>query len=293
MSDQSIIDRLPTNRRGWASLLSRLGIRPSKGLGQHFLYERGIVQRMVKQAEVGPTDAVLEVGPGLGILTSELLLRAGEVVAIERDRQLISYLEQTFGDQPNFRLVPGDALTFRAADLFPPDREFALVANLPYSAGSAIVRHYLEQPRRPTRLTVMLQLEVAERMVAQPPEMSVLGVATQFYTSARIAFEVPPPVFIPPPTVESAVAILDVKPTLPLPDDQHLAFFRIVNAGFRQKRKQVANSLAAELDMSKPAVTDWLDGAGIDPMRRAQTLTVEEWVRLTEQAPAIIDGWPK
>lgn len=288
MSDQALLERLPTNRRGWASLLSQLGIRPSKGLGQHFLYERGIVQRMVKSAGVGPEDAVLEVGPGLGILTSELLLRAGEVVAIERDRQLIDYLETTFGDQPNFRLVPGDALTFSADDLFPPDRPFTLVANLPYSAGAAIVRHFLEQPRRPTRLAVMLQLEVAERMVARPGEMSVLSVATQFYTTPRIAFEVAPTVFIPPPTVESAVAILDVKPDLPLPDDQHATFFKIVNAGFRQKRKQVANSMAAELDLPKPVVTAWLEGADIDPMRRAQTLTVEEWVRLTEQAPTVV-----
>ena len=285
MSSQQILDRLPSNRRGWAALLGRLGIRPSKGLGQHFLYERGIVQRMVRQAGVGPDDAVLEVGPGLGILTSELLLRAGQVVAIERDRQLVSYLEETFGDVPAFRLVPGDALTFQASDLFPAGEPFALVANLPYSAGAAIVRHFLEQPVRPTRLTVMLQLEVAQRMVAQPSEMSVLGVATQFYTSPRIAFRVPPPVFIPPPTVESAVAILDVRPELPLPEAQHRRFFAVVNAGFRQKRKQVANSLAAELKLTKPEVTNWLERAGIDPMRRAQTLTVEEWVRLTELAP--------
>jgi 16S rRNA (adenine1518-N6/adenine1519-N6)-dimethyltransferase len=285
MSDQSLIDRLPASRRDWSALLSQLGIRPSKGLGQHFLFERGIVQRMVRQAGVGPDDTVLEVGPGLGILTSELLLRAGKVVAIERDRQLVEYLEQTFGDVPHFRLVAGDALTVPIGDLFPPERDYSVVANLPYSAGSAIVRHLLEQPRRPTRLTVMLQLEVAERMVAQPPAMSVLGVATQFYTTARIAFHVPPPVFIPPPTVESAVAILDARPELPLPAASHVTFFRIVNAGFRQRRKQVANSLAAELKLSKPEVTAWLDQAGIDPMRRAQTLTVDDWVRLTQSAP--------
>ena len=285
MTGQEIVDRLPSTRRGWAGLLSRLGIRPSKGLGQHFLYERGIVQRMVRQAGVGPDDTVLEVGPGLGILTSELLLRAGQVVAIERDRQLVSYLEETFGDVPSFRLVPGDALTFQAGDLFPMAQPYALVANLPYSAGAAIVRHFLEQPTRPTRMTVMLQLEVAERMVAQPPEMSVLGVATRFYTLPRIAFQVPPPVFIPPPTVESAVAILDVRPELPLPEAQHARFFTIVNAGFRQKRKQVANSLAAELNLSKAEVTAWLERADIDPMRRAQTLAVEEWVGLTELAP--------
>lgn len=290
MSDLSLIDRLPATRRDWSALLGRLGIRPSKGLGQHFLYERGIVQRMVRQAGVGPDDAVLEVGPGLGILTSELLVRAGEVVAIERDRQLVSYLERTFGDVPSFRLVAGDALVVAAGDLFPPERDYSVVANLPYSAGSAIVRHLLEQTRRPTRLTVMLQLEVAERMTAQPPAMSVLGVATQFYTSARIAFHVPPPVFIPPPTVESAVAILDVRTKLPLPEASHAAFFRIVNAGFRQRRKQVANSLAAELKLSKPEVTAWLDEAGIDPMRRAQTLTVDDWVRLTQLAPDLIEA---
>jgi 16S rRNA (adenine1518-N6/adenine1519-N6)-dimethyltransferase len=288
LTDQAIVDRLPATRRGWAALLGRLGIRPSKGLGQHFLYERGIVQRMVRQAGVGPDDTVLEVGPGLGILTSELLLRAGHVVAIERDRQLVAYLEEMFGDVPSFRLVPGDALSYQTVDLFPDGQPFSLVANLPYSAGAAIVRHLLEQPVRPTRLTVMLQLEVAERMVAQPPEMSVLGVATQFYTSPRIAFRVPPSVFIPPPTVESAVAILDVRSELPLPEADHRRYFTVVNAGFRQKRKQVANSLASELKLTKPEVTAWLERAGIDPMRRAQTLTVEEWVRLTTPTPGSV-----
>jgi 16S rRNA (adenine1518-N6/adenine1519-N6)-dimethyltransferase len=134
----------------------------------------------------------------------------------------------------------------------------------------------------------MLQLEVAERMVARPPEMSVLGVATQFYTLPRIAFQVPPAVFIPSPTVESAVAILDVRPELPLPEATRGRFFAVVNAGFRQKRKQVANSLAAELKLTKPEVTAWLERAGIDPMRRAQTLTVEEWVRLTSLAPETV-----
>ncbi|MDQ3695234.1 MAG: 16S rRNA (adenine(1518)-N(6)/adenine(1519)-N(6))-dimethyltransferase RsmA [Chloroflexota bacterium] len=285
MTGQKVIERLPATRRGWAALISQLGIRPSKGLGQHFLYERGIVQRMVRQAGVGPNDTVLEVGPGLGILTSELLLRAGQVVAIERDQNLVAHLERAFGDDPRFRLIAGDALAFHAADLFPPGTEFAIVANLPYAAGSAIVRHYLEQPRRPRRLTVMLQLEVAARMVARPPEMSVLGVATQYYTEPGIAFQVPPAVFLPPPTVESAVAILDVKPEPPLPEALRMPFFRIVNAGFRQRRKQVANSLAAELKLTKGDVTAWLEQAGIDPQRRAQTLTVEEWVTLTATAP--------
>ena len=288
MTDQSIVSRIPATRRAWTDLVRHLGIRPSKGLGQHFLYERGIVQRMVRAAGVTSDDAVLEVGPGLGILTSELLLRAGRVVAIERDQKLADFLTHTFGDLPQFTLVTADALTVTADTLFAPDESYSLVANLPYAAGAAIVRHYLEQPRRPARLTVMLQLEVAARMVATPPEMSVLSVATQFYADARIAFHVPPTVFIPPPTVESAVAILDVRPQPSLSLADHPLFFRIVNGGFRQKRKQVANSLAAELDLPKADVSAWLQGSGIDPMRRAQTLTVPEWVALTEQAPAVV-----
>jgi 16S rRNA (adenine1518-N6/adenine1519-N6)-dimethyltransferase len=263
-----------------------LGIRPNKGYGQNFLFERGLVQRMVRQAGVGPGDTVVEIGPGLGILTDELLRKAGKVVSIELDRTLWPHLRQVFGDDPRFTLVEGDALTVDLADLIAPGESWMVVANLPYSAGTAIVRRMLELPHPPRRLAVMLQLEVAERMIASPPDMSVLGVATQFYAEGGIAFRVAPEVFIPPPNVESAVAILDLRPEPPLPPDQRDRFFRIVNAGFRQKRKQVANSLAAALDLPKEMVSEWLQRAGIDPMRRAQTLTVAEWCELTRTAPA-------
>ena len=286
----SQLDVLPTSRRDWLVLLDRLGVRPSKGLGQHFLFERGIVQRLARQAGIGPEDRVLEVGPGLGILTSELLRRARAVTAVELDRRLAAHLRQTFGDDPRLHLVEGNALDLATDDLIPPGEPFVVAANLPYAVGSAVLRHLLEQRHRPRRLTVMLQKEVADRLVAEPPAMSVLGVAAQFYASTRLAFAVPPSVFIPPPSVESAVVILDVHPEPPLPDEEHARFFRVVNAGFRQKRKQVANSLAAELSLSKETVTDWLHGAGIDPMRRPQTLSVAEWVALTRAAPAMVTG---
>ena len=286
----SQLDVLPTSRRDWLVLLDRLGVRPSKGLGQHFLFERGIVQRLARQAGIGPEDRVLEVGPGLGILTSELLRRARAVTAVELDRRLADHLRQTFGDDPRLHLVEGNALDLATDDLIPPGEPFVVAANLPYAVGSAVLRHLLEQRHRPRRLTVMLQKEVADRLVAEPPAMSVLGVAAQFYASTRLAFAVPPSVFIPPPSVESAVVILDVHPEPPLPDEEHARFFRVVNAGFRQKRKQVANSLAAELSLSKETVTDWLHGAGIDPMRRPQTLSVTEWVALTRAAPAMVTG---
>lgn len=278
--------RLPQSRREWQALMRELGIRPSKGMGQNFLFERGLVQRMVKTAGVGPEDTVLEVGPGLGILTEELLRKAGRVVSIELDRDLWPHLRASFGDDPRFTLVEGDALKVDLDTVIPPDQPCLVVANLPYSVGSAVLRRLLESPHPPRRLAVMLQLEVAERLVAAPPEMSVLGVATQFFAEGRIAFRVPPEVFIPPPNVESAVVLLETRPEPPLPRAEWDRFFRIVNAGFRQKRKQVANSLAAELKLPKETVGAWLEGAGIDPMRRAQTLTVDEWVALTRNAPA-------
>jgi len=282
------VERLPASRREWSTLLQSLGVRPSKGLGQHFLFERGIVDRMVRQAGITDTDHVLEIGPGLGILTDALLRRAGSVTAIELDRRLAEHLRVSFGGDPRFRLIEGNALQIATHELFPERQPFSVVANLPYAVGSAVVRHLLEQSHRPSRLAIMLQEEVAARMVAKPPAMSILTVAVQFYADARIAFAVPPSVFIPPPTVESAVAILDVRPDLLLPEPEDARFFGVVNAGFRQKRKQVANSLAAELSLPKSEVTAWLTAAEIDPMRRAQTLTVAEWVALTRACPSTI-----
>lgn len=276
---------LPSSRREWAATLDRLGVRPSKGLGQHFLYERGIVQRMVRLAGLGPADHVVEVGPGLGILTDELLLRAGQVTAIELDRRLAEHLRLVFGGNPRFRLIEGNALEMRPVDIVPEGEPFTVVANLPYAVATAVLRHLLEQTPRPQRLALMVQKEVAERIVAVPPDLTILGVASQFYTQPRIAFDVPPTVFIPPPKVESAVVILETRLTLPLPDAAHDTFFRIVRAGFRQKRKQVANALAAGLPLPKEEVSRWLSAAGIDPMRRAQTLSLQEWVTLTESVP--------
>lgn len=282
------VERIPVSRREWMRLMTELGIRPNKGLGQHFLFERGIVERMVRQAGITRDETVLEVGPGLGILTSELLRKAGSVVAVELDRSLAAHLRDAFADLPGFRLVEGNALTTPIDELVPLDEPYDVVANLPYSMGSAILRHLLEQPRKPRRMTVMLQKEVAERLVAEPPEMSILGVATQFYALPRMAFIVAPEVFIPPPKVESAVVILDVREERLLPVEMEPIFFKIVTAGFRQKRKQVANSIADVLRLPKAEIAAWLVETNVDPMRRAETLTVEEWVALAKSASAAV-----
>jgi 16S rRNA (adenine1518-N6/adenine1519-N6)-dimethyltransferase len=277
--------RIPTSRRDWTQLMAELGIRPNRGLGQHFLFERGVVEKMVRQAGVTEDDIVLEIGPGLGILTSELLRKAHRVVAVELDRSLAAHLRAAFGDLPRFDLYEGNALSLSNDDLIPSGEPFDVVANLPYSVGTAILRHLLEQPRKPRRITVMLQREVADRLLAKPPDMSILSVATQFFADPRLAFSVAPSVFIPPPKVESAVVILDVHDEPPLPLDIQPLLFKIVNAGFRQKRKQIANSIADVLRLPKPMIAAWLSVAGIDPMRRAETLSVDDWVALAKSAP--------
>lgn len=282
------VSRIPVARRDWVRLMSDLGIRPNKGLGQHFLFERGIVERMVRQAGVTASDTVLEVGPGLGILTSELLRKAHHVIAIERDPALAAHLQLVFGDFPTFTLAPGNALTINNSDVIPDGEEFDVVANLPYSVGTAILRHLMEQSRKPRRITAMLQKEVAERIVAQPPDMSVLSVAAQFYAVPRLLFTVSPTVFIPPPTVESAVISLEMLRAPRLPEEQTRRFFKIVTAGFRQKRKQLANSLSEVLEMPKPLVADWLVRSDIDPMRRAETLSLDEWIRLVQEESTLL-----
>jgi 16S rRNA (adenine1518-N6/adenine1519-N6)-dimethyltransferase len=277
--DQSSV--LPTTRRGWQDLLSHLDIRPSKGMGQNFLFDRDIVRRIVDVAGVDQNSVVVEVGPGLGIMTEELLARAGQVIAVELDRRLAAHLRHLFENRANFTLVERDALKADYGDLVPAPSEYKLVANLPYSVASAITRHALEASRPPATLTLMVQKEVAERMAAVPPDMSILSVATQFYAEAEITFIVPPEVFVPRPNVESAVVRLETRGALPLTPNEIKSFFRVVNAGFRQKRKQVANSLSAELKLPKLTIQEVLQNTGLDPMRRAETFSVDEWVRLS------------
>lgn len=274
------LDR-PMQRSDWLATLGELGIRPSRALGQNFLVEPSVVERIVEAAAIRPSETVIEVGPGLGILTRELLKAAGRVVAIELDRDLAAHLRHVFRDQPALELIESDALKVDFGRLVAPNEAYSVVANLPYSSASAIIRFLLEQPNPPRRLTVMVQREVAERLVATPPNMSILSVATQFYASGEIAFHVPPGAFVPSPKVESSVVTLDSRPSLALPPDEREPFFALVNAGFRHKRKTLANSIADETREPKSLIAERLTAIGIDPLRRAQTLSLEDWVNLT------------
>ena len=264
---------------GLRQRLEALGVRPYKGWGQNFLIDTSVPRRMVEVAAIQPGEVVVEVGPGLGVLTEPLLAAGARVVAVEIDPRLAVHLREQFGDQSNFHLVESDILAVEPERLAPGGEPYTVVANLPYSVTSAVLRHILSRPSRPTRLVVMVQREVAERIVAQPPAMSLLAVSIQFFGQPRLALRVPAGAFYPAPSVDSAVVALVVEEP-PLPEDEHPAFFRVVAAGFGQRRKTLSNSLMTRLALPRPAVEAALTAADLDPRRRAETLTVADWVRL-------------
>jgi len=277
----------PTNAPPrWRALLRELAVRPSKSKGQNFLTDRAIVGRIADAAQLQPGDTVLEIGPGLGILTAELVARVGptgRVIAVELDHRLAEYVREEFAASPNFRLIEGNVLRLSPDELLaelPATAPYAVVANLPYNITSAVLRHFLDHPRRPTALTVMVQREVAGRIVARPPEMSVLAVAVQFYGTPSIALRLGAGAFIPRPKVDSAAIRIALHPTPSLPDAAIPAFFAVVAAGFGQKRKQLINSLGAGLALPRQAIEAATIAAGVAAERRAETLDVAEWLRL-------------
>jgi 16S rRNA (adenine1518-N6/adenine1519-N6)-dimethyltransferase len=270
------VTELPVPSR---KFLEEIGVRPSKGRGQNFLKEAWVVERMAAELAIGPGDLVVEVGPGLGALTGALLETGATVHAIEVDEQLATYLQTTLGSE-RFRLVQDDARTVSIDEIIPEGLNYDLAANLPYSTAPVILRHFLESERPPERTICMVQREVALRMTADPPDMSILGVAIQVYASAQLIFDVPPEAFVPKPKVDSSVVMLHRHQQPSIEPTERETFFRLVNAGFAQKRKTVLNSLAAALPAERDFVRTLLEQSEIDPLRRAETLSVSDWVTL-------------
>jgi 16S rRNA (adenine1518-N6/adenine1519-N6)-dimethyltransferase len=274
---------------GVRALLKQWNLQPSKGLGQNFLTDRAALDKIVAAAELTPEDIVLEVGAGLGTLTRRLARKAGHVVAVELDQRLIPVLQSVLFDMDNVTLIQGDILALDPAALidaasiqYPVSSfQYKVVANLPYYITSAVLRHLLEASLKPQRLVLTVQREVAERIVAQPGQMSLLAVSVQFYGRPRQLFRIKPGSFFPPPSVESAVVRVDLHVTPPVHTADTGVFFRVVRAGFAQRRKQLRNGLAAGLGRSPGEVAAKLTLAGVDPRRRAQTLSLEEWTRVT------------
>lgn len=272
-------ERQDAERARIKSLLRKLDIKPTKALGQNFLIDRDVIDRTIDVAKVDASDSVLEIGPGLGMLTAELSLRCQELVVVELDRELADYLRSEYGPSGRVRIVEADGRYVRLTELgLGPTSK--VVANLPYSVGTVIVRRLLGAAPRPRSLTVMLHREVAERMAAEPPDASLLSLAVQVFAEPKIAFVVPPSAFWPEPKVESAVIHLAVRTEPLLAEPERTTLFRLANAAFRAKRKTLANSLSADLQVNKADMSTILAESGIDPMARPQHVAVAQWMAL-------------
>ena len=264
-----------------ANLLKRHGVRAHKGLGQNFLQDPLALEKIVSAAQIQPTETVLEIGPGLGSLTRYLAVSAKEVVAVELDLNLLPLLKAVLTPYPNIRLIHGDILKLSPKDLI-TEKDYLVVANIPYYITSAVIRHLLETEVKPRRIVLTVQKEVAERVCAKPGDMSLLALSVQVYGNPRIAAHIPASAFFPEPKVDSAVLCVDIYSAPLIQPELMDTFFRLIKAGFGQKRKTLRNSLSAGLHISPMAAADLLTSAGIDPQRRAETLSIDEWHVLSE-----------
>ena len=288
------MDRLPRlDPADVRATLRAAGLRARHGLSQNFLADVDVLEGILAEAAPGPGRRILEVGPGLGILTRALLEAGAAVTAVELDRGLASFLREELGgaidlaatsgpEAPGaLTLVEGDALDLDLVRLVAPP--YDVVANLPYHITSPILHALLGAPPRPSRLVLMVQAEVADRIAAPPGKMSYLSVFVQYHARVRVAFRVPPGAFEPEPAVHSAVLVIE-----PFDEDDRLdsdaedGLWRLVQAAFRERRKMLHNVLARQLPVDAPRVSEALRGAGIDPDRRPQTLAVGDWLALRE-----------
>ncbi|HET7060033.1 MAG TPA: 16S rRNA (adenine(1518)-N(6)/adenine(1519)-N(6))-dimethyltransferase RsmA [Candidatus Saccharimonadales bacterium] len=248
---------------------------PDKSLGQHWLRDEAALSAMCEEAGLQPDDTVLEIGPGLGSLTELLVRHAKQVVAVEFDKKLAAGLS---GRVPaaNLQTVSEDILRFDLTSL-PPD--YKIVANIPYYLTSKLLRVISETPNPPVQAAILVQKEVAKRVAAGPGDMSLLSVTAQFYWQVSLGREVAAELFEPPPKVDSQILVLKHRPK-PLFEVEVKAFFRLVKAGFSQRRKTLLNSLSSGLHLSREDTTELLRKADIDPSRRPQTLSLQEWAKL-------------
>ncbi|MDP9270805.1 MAG: 16S rRNA (adenine(1518)-N(6)/adenine(1519)-N(6))-dimethyltransferase RsmA [Chloroflexota bacterium] len=261
-------------------LMAAEHLRPRKSLSQNFLTDEAALDEIVAAAELAPGDHVVEVGPGLGVLTRRLLAAGASVLAVELDPRLAAYLRRELAGVPGFELIEADALTLHPREIFPGQR-FKLVANIPYHITSPLLHAFLEGDRPPDLTVLLVQVEVAERVAAPPGGMSYLSVFVQNVASAEIVARVPAAAFEPPPDVDSAILRLRRRDAPAVATGRgREPFYRVVQAGFRQRRKQIHNGLGRELPVPGGAAREALAACGVDGERRPQTLTLDEWACL-------------
>jgi 16S rRNA (adenine1518-N6/adenine1519-N6)-dimethyltransferase len=255
--------------------LKAYGAAANKDLGQHFLIDKKALESIVDAAEIQPSEKIIEIGPGMGILTQELCKQAKEVLALEVDRNMIPIVKTTCIKHKNLKVEHADVLRYDTNQL----GQYKVVANVPYYITSAILKLFLEADNKPEELVLLVQREVAERVCAKPSRMSILAISVQFYGNPKIVEIVPRASFFPAPKVDSAILKVRVYKK-PLFDVDRRIFFRIVKAGFGEKRKQLINSLSGGLLIRKDVVEEMLKKAGINPHARAESLAMIDWYNL-------------
>jgi len=323
------------------TILKKYDLKPNKLLGQNFLIDRTVLEKIIGAADLSKKDTVLEVGPGLGILTEELAKHAGGVIAVEKDKGLASFLQKRFGRVKNIDILQGDAMKFNSPQ--PPLKlrggegelyHYKLVANIPYYLTSHLIRKFLEAENPPAQIVLMVQKEVAQRICAKPPEMSLLAVSVQFYAEPKIISFVSKKSFWPRPKVDSAIIKITPRDTntchscpesvipakagiqfgvnssrnpgisgsrIPEVNASHYngagkcgtteekkKFFTVVKAGFSHPRKQLINNLSQGLKIDRIKLVEILKKIGLAPQQRAETLSVEDWIKLTKQLSAVM-----
>lgn len=265
---------------GVPSLMRDYGIKPKKGLGQNFLIDETYLAKITEDAHIDKNTDVLEIGAGMGNLTRHLATSARQVTAVELDRRLIPILKKVTRDFVNVRIVQGDILELPVGDLMDAPG-YVVAANIPYYITSALIRYLLECTVKPSAIVLTIQREVAQRICADAGALSLLALSVQVYGSPKIAVRIPAGAFYPAPKVDSAVLTVDLydKPLIPSAQLDH--FFRLAKVAFAQKRKMLHNALAGAPELNKEQTDILLSQTGIDPKRRAQMLTIDEWRRLT------------
>jgi 16S rRNA (adenine1518-N6/adenine1519-N6)-dimethyltransferase len=259
-----------------AAVLKRFHIRADKSLGQNFLQDTSALENIALAAEIQEDDCVLEIGPGLGSLTRYLAVSAKEVTAIELDPDMLPPLKAVLKPHQNVRVVHGDILKTAISEIILKP-EYLVVANIPYYITSAVIRHLLESNPKPRRIVLTIQKEVAERICAKAGDLSLLALSVQVYGKPSIAAVIPAAAFHPAPKVDSAILRIDIYDQPIIPNELLETFFKLIKAGFSQKRKTLRNSLSSGLHIATTESEALLTSTGIDFMRRAETLSIDEW----------------
>ena len=261
-------------------LLKSQGLKPKKRLGQNFLIDRGITKKIITAADLSLKDTVLEIGPGLGVLTFELTKTAKKVIAVEKDPDMVKILDGRLKAK-NLKVVQGDILKILDSEELPLG-SYKVIGNLPFYITSSIIRRFLERSKNPPlQMILTVQKEVAQRICAKPPNMSLLAVSVQFYSDPKIISYVSKKSFWPQPEVDAAVINIRTRKSNLKKAEKNL-FFKIAKAGFSRPRKQLANNLSKNLGIGKIKAGEWLKKNNIRPDQRAETLSLEDWIKLTK-----------